>query len=141
MQPKARQSGPKSIPALSAAVLLDSRFGLFSIGALSAGAHSQWGGLKARSRRGPPSFFESAEGLAVGVPSLAARHSLPAFDGCVDIKGIEFNPMGMSARPLGGEDGCPASYEGIQNNVTSPRTIEDGIGHEGDWLSRRVQVD
>ena len=49
-------------------------------------------------------------------------------DNGVAIIGIEFDAVGSSSRSLSGDERCPASSEGVEDDASSLRAIKNGVG-------------
>jgi hypothetical protein len=61
--------------------------------------------------------------------SFKSRHSLPTFDGRIDVKWIEFDAVASAVGALSCEKGCSTAQERVQNDVVTSGRIKDRIAH------------
>src|ERR1700722_11218800 len=77
---------------------------------------------------------------ALGMDRALAGHALPAADGDVDIKRVDFDAAADAAGALRRHQGRPAAQKRIEHNVAAPRAIEKRVGDEPDRLDGRMQL-
>src|SRR5829696_2818143 len=80
---------------------------------------------------GPALFGNVLETLARdGEPGLLARERLEALDDLIAIDRVELDEACAPASLFGRNEGCSRSTKGVEHDLTSFRTVPNGVGHE-----------
>ena len=67
-----------------------------------------------------------------------AGHSFESPEDHIAVGRIIFDQSGKPPRLLRGDHGRPGTDERIEDDGAAPAAVPDGVGHEVDWLDRRV---
>jgi hypothetical protein len=71
---------------------------------------------------------------------LPSGHPLPAFDSCIDVKGIKFHAVAAPIGVFSGQKGGATAQEWVQNDVTALRLVQDRVSDESNWFYSRVKL-